>query len=132
MKPFISLAFLLALLFGLCYVTQTQVETVSESTLASNPFNVVIDVDNPPGTVFAMYGGTITLVKQGAGGSRTVQVYTIPTDGRGELFLRMPGGSSGTVATLRPTRRGNGVIQIRQSNPGPGGRTFYSINVIVN
>jgi len=93
--------------------------------------NVVVDVDRPPATINVMRGGTITLVKQSRGAIQSVQVTHYATDGRGELFIKMPGGPGGTVTTLRPTRSGQGVIQVRQP-PAPAARSFYTITVFVH
>jgi hypothetical protein len=94
-------------------------------------FNVVVDVDHPPTTINVINGGSITLVKQGGGSTFGIQVTQFSTDGRGELLMKMPGGPIGTVATFRPRRSGQGVIQVRLPL-SPGGRSFYTITVFVH
>ncbi len=138
MKQKLALGLVLALLCGSAYFgytltnQATQAQVLTQRAVLVSPFNPVIDVDRPPSTVFLLYPGTVTLVKQGANGPRTVQVYSFPSDGGGPLLLRSFIAQPGTVATFRAMRRGTGIIQIQQSNPGPGGRSFHTIIVIVN
>ena len=132
MKRVLTIGFLAAL--AICAVvlaSRTNTDTTNtQATARAGMFNVVIDVDHPPVSVNVLSGGTITLTKQGRV-TNQVQVTTFSTDGRGELFMKMPGGPIGTVATLRAMRAGTGVIQIRQP-PAPGAQGFANITVFVH
>ncbi len=97
----------------------------------SGMFNVTVDVDHPPVTVNLATGGTLTFVKQGGGSTQGIQITHFATDGRGELFIKMPGGPIGTVATFRARRAGQGVIQVRLP-ANKNGRSFYTLNVLVH
>lgn len=132
MKRVLTIGFLAALaICGVVLASRTGTDTTStQATARAGMFNVNIDVDHPPVSVNVLSGGTITLTKQGRVTGQ-VQVTTFSTDGRGEIFMKMPGGPIGTVATLRTMRAGTGVIQIRQP-PTPGGQGFANITVFVH
>lgn len=131
MKRTFVIGFLAALaLCGAVFASRTTTTPVQANARAAL-LNVVVDIDRPPASINVLFGGTITLTKQGRVISN-VQVTHFATDGRGELFIKMPGGPIGTVATLRPMRKGTGVIQIRQTPAPPGGRGFANITVFVH
>ncbi len=127
MKRTLLFGFLAALALGGAVFTNRPIDTPLASA-SLGLINVVVDADRPPAIVNVLLGGTITIVKQG-GGTQNISVIAIPTDGRGFLFLQLPGGQSGTK--IRPTRRGTGIIQIRQP-ASRGGRSFSTITVFVH
>ncbi len=125
MKQKLALGLILALLCGSVYFgytltnQATQAQVLTQRAVLVSPFNPVIDVDRPPSTVFLLYPGTITLVKQGPNGPRTVQVYSFPSDGGGPLLLRSFIAQPGTVATFRAMRRGTGTSRFNNPIPAP-------------
>ncbi|MDZ4834548.1 MAG: hypothetical protein SGJ27_12285 [Candidatus Melainabacteria bacterium] len=132
MKKLLAIVIATALaICGVALATRTTPDTTQNlAVTGAGLLKVIIDVDHPPASVNVLSGGTITLTKQGRATGQ-VQVTTFGTDGRGEIFIKLPGGPIGTVATLRTIRSGNGMIQIRQP-PSPGGRGFATINVFVH
>lgn len=126
----LCIAILTALAIG-AWTSRTTIDTTSAQAAArAGMLNVTVDVDRPPVSVNVLAGGTITLIKQGRPTGQ-VHVTHFGTDGRGEIFIKLPGGPIGTVATLRTTRSGRGMIQIRQQ-ASPGGRGFANISVFVH
>lgn len=117
--------------FASRFVSEPAPAEQESAVAAASALNTVIDVDHPPTTVNVFFGGTITITRQGNHPKSFVQVHAYSTDGRGELFIQLPGGPIGTVATLRPMRTGSGVIQISVTNPGPGQSGFKTIFVYV-
>lgn len=132
MKQVLTIGFLAALaICGVVFASRTVTDTASaQAAPRAGLLNVNIDVDHPPISVNVLAGGTITLTKQGRATGQ-VQVLTFGTDGRGEIFIKLPGGPIGTVATVRTLRSGTGLIQVRQP-PSPGTQGFANITIFVH